>query len=146
MNRVKLCKFCKKHGTFRVTKGYTNEWANDVYICPDCKHPMIDVDYPSKDFDIITQISYDPSFIEAMIALRKSDPVEYQIKLAEIKANIQQHKIEQSTNNQVKCSYCNSTNVHKISGTERAVSIVGLGIFSKKINKSFKCKNCGGTF
>lgn len=44
------------------------------------------------------------------------------------------------------CPFCQSTNIHKISGTERAASIVGLGIFSKKINKSFKCKNCGGTF
>lgn len=44
------------------------------------------------------------------------------------------------------CPFCNSTNVHKISGTERAVSVIGLGLFSKKINKSFKCKNCGGTF
>lgn len=48
--------------------------------------------------------------------------------------------------NQVTCPFCQSNNIHKISGTERAVSIVGLGIFSKKINKSFKCKNCGGTF
>lgn len=48
--------------------------------------------------------------------------------------------------NQVTCPFCNSNNIHKISGTERAASIIGLGIFSKKINKSFKCKKCGGTF
>lgn len=48
--------------------------------------------------------------------------------------------------NKLRCPYCNSTNVHKITGTERAVSVIGLGLFSKKINKSFKCKNCGGTF
>lgn len=46
----------------------------------------------------------------------------------------------------VSCPYCNSTNVKKISGTERAISIVTLGILSKKINKSFKCNNCDGTF
>ena len=44
------------------------------------------------------------------------------------------------------CPICNSTNIHKIPGTERAVSVIGLGLFSKKINKSFKCNNCGGTF
>lgn len=44
------------------------------------------------------------------------------------------------------CPYCNSTNIKKISGTERVASIAALGIFSKKINKSFKCKNCGATW
>lgn len=48
--------------------------------------------------------------------------------------------------NQVHCPYCSSTNVKRISGGERAVSIAMLGIFSKKINKSFKCLNCKGTF
>lgn len=42
-----------------------------------------------------------------------------------------------------KCPTCGSPNIEKISTTERAVSVVGLGLFSKKINKSFKCKNCG---
>ena len=48
--------------------------------------------------------------------------------------------------NQIKCPTCGSTNTNKISGTERAVSVMGLGLFSKKINKSFKCKNCGYTW
>ena len=51
-----------------------------------------------------------------------------------------------SNNNQVKCQFCQSTNVKKIGAGERAVSVIGLGLLSKKINKSFKCKNCGGTF
>lgn len=53
---------------------------------------------------------------------------------------------QQSTKPIVKCPFCNSTNVRKISGMERTVSIVGFGLFSKKINKSFKCNGCGGTF
>lgn len=54
--------------------------------------------------------------------------------------------IQDPTKPIVECPYCNSTNVSKITGTERAISVIGLGIFSKKINKSFKCKKCGGTF
>ena len=50
------------------------------------------------------------------------------------------------SNNQIKCPTCGSNNTNKISGTERAVSVMGLGLFSKKINKSFKCKNCGYTW
>ncbi|MDE6128732.1 MAG: hypothetical protein K2G16_06020 [Lachnospiraceae bacterium] len=45
--------------------------------------------------------------------------------------------------NKPKCPTCSSTNVQKIGTGERAVSVAVLGIFSKKINKSFKCKNCG---
>lgn len=44
------------------------------------------------------------------------------------------------------CPTCHSKNVQSISGLERGISIIGLGIFSKKINKSFKCKNCGYTW
>lgn len=47
---------------------------------------------------------------------------------------------------QIKCPTCSSTEVSKIGGVERAASVFGLGIFSKKINKSFKCKSCGYTW
>lgn len=46
----------------------------------------------------------------------------------------------------VECPYCHSKDTKKIGAGERAVSVIGLGLLSKKINKSFKCKSCGGTF
>lgn len=46
----------------------------------------------------------------------------------------------------ITCPYCKSTNTKPISGTERVVSILGLGIFSKKINKSCKCLDCKCTW
>ena len=49
-------------------------------------------------------------------------------------------------NSKPECPTCHSTNVQLISGIERGASIMGLGIFSKKINKSFKCKHCGYTW
>lgn len=57
---------------------------------------------------------------------------------------IKTHMEEQSY--QPECPTCHSKNVQRISGLERGASIIGLGIFSKKINKSFKCKNCGYTW
>ena len=45
-----------------------------------------------------------------------------------------------------KCPTCSSTNIRKIGTGERAVSILGLGLFSKKINKTWKCNNCGHTW
>lgn len=46
----------------------------------------------------------------------------------------------------VSCPYCKSINTKRINGTERVLSVATLGLFSNKINKSFKCNNCKGTF
>lgn len=48
--------------------------------------------------------------------------------------------------NKPKCPTCGSTNIKKIGGIERGASIDAFGIFSKKINKTFKCNNCGYTW
>ena len=45
-----------------------------------------------------------------------------------------------------KCPTCSSTDIRKISTGERMVSVGFLGLFSKKINKSFKCNKCGYTW
>lgn len=45
-----------------------------------------------------------------------------------------------------KCPTCGSTNIKKMVGVERGASIAAFGIFSKKINKTFKCGNCGYTW
>lgn len=45
-----------------------------------------------------------------------------------------------------KCPTCGSTNIRKMGGVERGASIWAFGIFSKKINKTFKCGNCGYTW
>lgn len=45
-----------------------------------------------------------------------------------------------------KCPTCGSTNVQKIGTVERATSIIGLGLLSKKINKTYKCLNCKCTW
>ena len=45
-----------------------------------------------------------------------------------------------------KCPTCQSTNIRKMCGIERGASIYAFGIFSKKVNKTFKCQNCGYTW
>lgn len=45
-----------------------------------------------------------------------------------------------------KCPTCGSTNIRKMGSIERGASILTFGIFSKKINKTFKCQNCGMTW
>lgn len=48
--------------------------------------------------------------------------------------------------NMPKCPTCGSLSVQKIGGIERAASVGFWGLFSNKINKSYKCKNCGHTW
>lgn len=54
------------------------------------------------------------------------------------------NKINSSTTfNTPKCPTCQSTNIKKISTTNRLISVATLGLASSKIGKQFECKNCG---
>lgn len=70
----------------------------------------------------------------------------YEVRVTTPEEEIRRELQRENEVKTVECPYCHSTNIHKITGTERAVSVIGLGLLSKKINKSFKCKKCGGTF
>lgn len=53
---------------------------------------------------------------------------------------------QQSNTNIPHCPTCGSSNIRKIGAGERTASILGLGLFSRKINKTWKCNNCGHTW
>lgn len=129
----KYCKIC----------GFVDGEGN-IDICPICKS----TDWEDADLIALKEISNDTDFLEAMIELKKKDPIEYQLKISQFKANLQQQESSKSKeeDNRPKCPNCHSTNIKAITGAERAMSIMGLGIFSKKINKSFKCLNCKYTW
>jgi DNA-directed RNA polymerase subunit RPC12/RpoP len=46
----------------------------------------------------------------------------------------------------VKCPYCDSKNVKKISELSKFKSIFVLGLFSNKINKQWHCNDCKSNF
>lgn len=85
-----------------------------------------------------------------MTDLKEKDPIEYQLKMSQFKTQLklQESIKQQSERSQAKlrCSYCNSVNVRRISAIEQVSSISMLGMYSRKINKSFLCGSCGGTF
>lgn len=74
---------------------------------------------------------------------KELDEIISQLSPAEIARN---NAIAREWLNKPKCPTCGSTNVKKIGGWERGVSVAVLGVFSNKINKSFKCGNCGYTW
>lgn len=55
-------------------------------------------------------------------------------------------QVHQSMASKPHCPTCGSTNVKKLDVVDRAVSVGTLGVLSNKINKSFKCKDCGYTW
>ena len=83
--------------------------------------------------------------IDAMIELKQKDIIEYSLKLGQFKTQLQQQKKQQESN-RPHCPTCGSTNIQKIGTGERIASVAMVGIFSKKINKSYKCLNCKHTW
>ena len=77
-----------------------------------------------------------------IIAETEAVPNEYNGESME-ELNAKQRAIQAS---KPKCPHCQSTNIRKIGTGERVVSVVGLGLLSKKINKTWKCNNCGHTW
>ena len=137
----KECNVC--HMVFSEEDIIKHSGTND--ICPVCHTKD---SFVAKYIMDIKRISNDSGFVQAMSKLHDEDPIEYQLKMSQFKANLKQQKNSKKVeeDNKPKCPNCHSTNIKAITGTERAMSIMGLGIFSKKINKSFKCLNCKYTW
>ncbi|MCI8299906.1 MAG: hypothetical protein HFI69_06085 [Lachnospiraceae bacterium] len=86
-------------------------------------------------------------FYESIIELKENDIVEFGLKLSQFRTQVNQETARMEQSSAVpRCPSCQSTQIRKIDVVERAGSIAFLGIFSGKINKSFKCKNCGYTW
>lgn len=121
--------------------------------CPECLCPFENVDKnsPRKEFkspipdgNLVKAISTDENFMKAMTELYENDPIEYQLKMSQFKANLQQQessKVEED--NKPKCPTCGSTNIEKISLGKKAVGGALFGLFSSNVRKSMHCKSCG---
>lgn len=158
---VMFCSNCNKTGLnqFAILLGngkksnfhkgflYPFEFENKpIDICPYCKNSIEDTNLSEDDFDLIDNVSdSDRQFLEAMIELKKNDPIEYQLKMSQFKANLKQQesskKVEED--DRPKCPTCGSTNIEKISFGKKAVGGALFGIFSSNVRKSMHCKNCG---
>lgn len=141
---------CFNNERFReFTKGYFYlfEPKEDTKICPCCEKGVLeDSSLTFEEFKIIDNVSNsDRQFLEAMIDLKKNDPIEYQLKMSQFKANLKQQesskKVEED--NRPKCPTCGSTNIEKISLGKKAVGGALFGLFSSNVRKSMHCKSCG---
>lgn len=143
---VKICNKCKTDNTTwgGICKcGYYPFVKDDIYVCPNvnCKGILIDVNVSDDDLLTICYISEDPAFLEAMIKLKEDDIIEYNLKMAQFRNQIEEQKSAKVSNNDaVKCPKCGSTNIQIVS---RKWSLL-TGFMTNKNDRV--CVNCKHKF
>ena len=133
-------------------------------ICEYCNIPVVQTDIPRKvagnktiaknkeqtrDFEKDTANKYGGNQFSEEAYEHRWNEINKQFVYYSKKFDAQQQNQSTSTQQhitQVTCPTCNSTNIRKIGAGERAASIIGLGLFSRKINKTWKCNDCGHTW
>lgn len=118
----------EKDVTYFVEKTLNKTWINDI------------IGFKRKMYDELNL----HDMLDFIVAIEKCSgaPKEYNAE----KASEYKKRREQIQASLPKCPTCHSTNIKKIGTGERVASVVGLGILSKKINKTWKCCNCGYTW
>ena len=160
-----FCSTCNKNGSNQMYKLVGNDKkafqkgfiypseikSNNEYICPYCNNKLVDTLITENEFNLIEDVSdSDRQFLEAMIELKKNDPIEYQLEMSQFKASLKQQesnkKVEED-NNTPHCPYCNSTNTKKITTGSKVAHTALFGIFSMGRNsKQWHCNNCKSDF
>lgn len=146
-----LC-YCKKCG--RIVQ---EEYNNSEQKCDYCNNDLeyipkqfligkrgIAINDELKDQFINEYIKSSPEFSKYLFEHREEDM--FNKRMSDRAKLAHGTSILEEKSRVPKCPTCGSTNIRKMSGIERGVSIAAFGIFSKKINKTFRCGNCGYTW
>lgn len=120
-----------------VLKQVPNEYYEDfqgiLFLSDKMKQKLIE--------DLVkTSPNFDQYYFDNAINIKGQKDEAFNAKMAHGKS------ILEEASRTPKCPTCQSTNIRKIGGVERGASILSFGVFSKKINKTFKCNNCGYTW
>lgn len=116
--------------------------GEDCNECPECLVPLKkDTKYQIPNGGLVKMISTDENFMNAMVKLYNEDPIEYQLKIAQFKNEINQkeqlEKQAQEKSTQRKCPKCGGTNFTPV---RRKWSVL-TGILTNKVD--LVCNNCG---
>ena len=137
----------RKEDNSIITNGFIkfHHSRADHSKCPYCNGETVELSLTTDDWDVLKQISTDADFILEMDKLKKTDIVDFNLKLSQFKANAvasQPVSPPPQPSNVPKCPTCGSTNIKRISGTKRWVGTGIFGLASSSALKSYECKNC----
>ena len=148
MKYIKLCKNCQNNRKDDDIwgSGYITWVADDNFECPICKHKLVDTILTGDEEDELSDITRSASFYDSMIKLKQDDPIEFQLKMAQFKNQVQQQKsskLTTATSNKdvIHCPKCHSTAI--TTGARGVNNFWGLLGASKTVNR---CGNCGYTW
>ena len=141
MDMLKLCKNCREK-LEDPFYGYISFVDEEDFECPICRNKLINTNITIEDYQVIDNVSDDITFLEAMIELKKNDPIEYQLKMSQFKANLKQQesnkKTEESTKDVIRCPRCKSTSIQTINrGYSFLTGFLGSG------SPRNVCQKCG---
>ncbi len=160
-------KFMEENNFTDITKAYIcPKCANSYeleYIplnlkCEYCDTILVQTDISMKELFQFSNNSTDEEFNYKCIEFAKKfgnnqfDETAFKNRLQKNKIEIEKflNKIDKNNSclqqNIPRCPHCQSTNIKKLSLTNKAISIGGLGILSNKIGKTFQCNNCKYTW
>lgn len=138
---IPFCKHCgSREPLINLSKGDTyealNEEAEKVFgdNCGDNFFAVLEQKYHIKE---------DPRYNAEIADYIKK---QFDKKCRQMKAEHAAERARQAEAAKPHCPTCGSTNIKKLDVIDRAVSVGTLGVLSNKINKSFKCKDCGYTW
>lgn len=171
MSKLKFCEHCSETGENLIQfekiinsnkignpreclKGYLffDKIDDTLMICPHCGSNLSDTEMSVSDFcNILLYTDNNPKVVHALMELYKNDPIEYQIKINQLKMQYEQQKevkkqqkIQQqsqlSTPSEPKltCPKCGSSNITEgTKGFSLTTGFIGSGNFR------YVCKNCG---
>lgn len=131
----KICDCCKSH-TNPVPKKY---WLDglDFLISNEQKKIL-------REELVKTSSEFDQYLFDHRDEILAKQSAEFNAKMEHGKAIIGGYDKDNKFG--VECPYCHTTNIKKISTTNRMVSIGLFGLGSKKIGKQWHCNHCGSDF
>lgn len=143
---TKFCSICEQRNNPPKCPGFLVGWEDSpITECPSCKNKNL-ITYNISDDDILIMgdISKDKIFFQSMLKLKEENPIEYELKMSQFKANIARQESSKAVNdNKPKCPTCSSSNLKKVSTTSKAMNTVMWGLLGTKRHKIFHCNDCG---
>lgn len=156
-NVVKYCVRCQENPSEykayygEILSGYIDLACVGYYTVGEeenwefCKvHPdekLVDSPLSASEFGVLSSITNDILFIHSMEDLKQSDPIEFQLKMSQFKANLGQQEIAREERNKIRCPKCNSIQI--TTGARGVSHFWGFIGASKTVNR---CAKCGHTW